>query len=125
MKKTILYSGLFFLFYSADAQPLIIKGKIKCLNQNVNSTKGAESIVVVPAFMPSHATITASQPSGYFEFNTGIPITILQDKIVSVYVVSGCTNCKESAKRVFISEDQDRQNRDSNKTYVTVKDLNF
>lgn len=122
MKKIIFYPALFFLFYSVHAQPLIIKGKIKCLNQNVNSTKGAESIVVVPAFMPSHATATASQPSGYFEFNTGIPITILQDKIVSVYVVSRCTNCKESAKRVFISEDQDRQNRDNKKTYVTVKD---
>jgi len=122
MKKIIFYYGLFFLFYSADAQPLIIKGKIKCLNQNVNSTKGAESIVVVPAFMPSHATITASQPSGYFEFNTGIPITILQDKTVSVYVISRCTNCKESVKRVFISEDQDRQNSDNKKTYVTVKD---
>jgi hypothetical protein len=122
MKKIIFYPALFFLFYSVHAQPLIIKGKIKCLNQNVNSTKGAESIVVVPAFMPSHATITASQPSGYFEFNTGIPITILQDKIVSVYIISRCTNCKESAKRVFISEDQDRQNRDNKKTYVTVKD---
>ena len=82
MKKIIFYSGLFFLFHSADAQPLIIKGKIKCLNENVNSTKGAESIVVVPAFMPSHATITASQPSGYFEFNTGIPITLIRREAV-------------------------------------------
>jgi len=92
------------------------------MNQSQNSTKGAENIVVVPAFMPSHATVTASRPSGYFEFNTGVPIDKLQDKIVTIYVISRCSSCKEIAKRVFISEDQDRQNRDDAKRYVTIKD---
>ena len=113
---------LILLSFHAQSQDLIIKGKVRCINQNPNSTKGAENIIVVPTFMPSRATITHSLPSGYFEFNTGVPISKLQDKMVSIYVISGCTGCKEVAKRVFISEDQDRQNRDDTKRYVTVKD---
>lgn len=92
------------------------------MNQGQSSTKGAENIIVVPTFMPSKAAVTASRPSGYFEFNTGVPITKLQDKMVTVYIVSHCSNCKETAKRIFISEDQDRQNRDDAKRYVTVKE---
>jgi len=114
--------SLFFLCHSALSQGIIIKGRVRCLNQNQNSTKGAENIIVVPTFMPSKATLTATRPSGYFEFNTGVPLSKLQDKIVTVYVVSRCTSCKEIAKRVFISEDQDRQNRDDGKHYVTIKD---
>src|SRR5665647_405897 len=92
------------------------------MNPNPNSTKGAENIVVVPSFKPSRSTITVSQPSGYFEFNTGLPISKLQDKTITVYAVSRCSNCKEAAKRIFISEDQDRQNRNDSKHYVTIKD---
>ncbi|MBC7886890.1 MAG: hypothetical protein H7Z13_03315 [Ferruginibacter sp.] len=114
--------SLFFLCPVVQSQGLIIKGRLRCLNQNQNSTKGAENIIVVPTFMPSRATVTASRPSGYFEFNTGVPLSKLQDKMVTIYVVSRCTNCKEVAKRVFISEDQDRQNRNDTKHYVTVKD---
>ncbi len=122
MKKFfVLVLALFFLVV-ANAQTLIIKGKIKCLNESAHATKGAENIVVVPAFMPSKATITTSRPTGYFEFNTGMPISKLQDKFISVYVVSRCSSCKESAKRIFISEDQDRQNRNDEKRYVTVKE---
>ncbi len=123
MKKIIIYCCSLFLFYNnCTSQTLIIKGKVRCLNQSTNSTKGAENIIVVPTFMPSHATITASRPSGYFEFNTGVPISKIQDKMVTIYVVSRCSNCKEVAKRIFISEDQDRQNRDDTKRYVTIKD---
>src|SRR5436190_13309251 len=123
MKTFIIYCCIICIFcYNSKAQTLIIKGKIKCMNQSQNSTKGAENIVVVPAFMPSHATVTASRPSGYFEFNTGVPIDKLQDKIVTIYVISRCSSCKEIAKRVFISEDQERQNRDDAKRYVTIKD---
>lgn len=123
MKRIMLCCCLIFLYYYyAECQGLIIKGKIKCMNQAPNSTKGAENVVVVPAFKPSRATVTASQPSGYFEFNTGVPVSKLQDKIVTVYVISRCANCKEITKRVFISEDQDRQNRNDTKHYVTVKD---
>lgn len=120
--KNICLGLLFFYNISAQSQDLILKGRIRCLNNHVNSTKGAENIVVVPAFMPSRSTITGTQPSGYFEFNTGLPISKLQDKTVSVYVLSACTDCKQAVKRVFISEDQDRQNRNDSKRYVTVKD---
>jgi len=121
MKKFFTTGLVFFLLYNANGQSLIMKGKIKCV-QNSNSTKGAENIVVVPAFLPSKATATLTRPSGYFEFNTGVPIAKLQDKIVSVYVISRCASCKELVKRVFISEDQDRQNKDDVKHYVTIKD---
>lgn len=121
--KIFFTCGLLLLFcHSVLSQSLIIKGRVRCLNQNQNSTKGAENIIVVPTFMPSKATITATHPSGYFEFNTGVAIDKLQDKLVTVYVVSRCTSCKEVARRVFISEDQDRQNRDDGKHYVTIKD---
>lgn len=122
MKKIIIWVVSLFFLFNAHSQMLIIKGKVRCMNQTVNSTKGAENIIVVPAFMPSRATITNSQPSGYFEFNTGVPIAKIQDKLVTIYVVSRCTNCKEVAKRIFISEDQDRQNRNDEKRYVTVKE---
>ncbi len=104
------------------SQELIIKGKIKCYNANENSTKGAENVVVVPAFKPSLAAVTASAPPGYFELNTGMPLSKLQDKIVTIYAISRCADCRELGKKVFISEDQDRQNRNDNKQYVTVKD---
>lgn len=103
-------------------QPLIMKGRIKCLNPSPASTKGAENILVVPAFLPVKSVVTASQPSGYFEFNTGVSVEKLRDKQVSIYVVSRCATCKEGVKRVFISEDQDRRNRDDNKAYYTIKD---
>ncbi|MBC7689224.1 MAG: hypothetical protein H7211_13715 [Aquabacterium sp.] len=123
MKKIIACLGsTLFLIATLQSQSLIIKGRLKCMNQNANSTKGAENIIVVPTFMPSKAVVTASSPSGYFEFNTGVPIARLQDKEVTVYVVSRCTNCKEIAKRIYISEDQDRENRNDNKRYVTVKE---
>jgi hypothetical protein len=123
MKKIAICFGLFFLFgNNAQSQELIIKGRIRCINTTDKSTKGAENIVVVPTFQPSLATITASRPSGYFEMNTGVPLANLQDKMVTVYVLSRCADCPESARRVFISEDQDRQNRDDTKQYVTIKD---
>jgi hypothetical protein len=122
MKKTIIYCAFLFLFYNVNSQSLIIKGKITCMNQNQNSTKGAENIIVVPVFLPARSTITLTRPAGYFEFNTGVPMAKLQDKTVTVYIVSRCSSCKEIARRVFVSEDQDRQNRDDTKRYVTIKD---
>ena len=123
MKNYLIWSFL-LVFYQSDfkAQNLIMKGRIKCLNQSPNSSKGAENVVVVPTFVPSKACITASQPAGYFEFNTGIPFQNLQDKQVSIYVVSRCKDCEDIEKRIFISEDQDRLNRDDTKRYVTIKD---
>ncbi len=122
MKKIIfLCSGIIFPLSTLIAQ-VIIKGQVKCLNASVNTTKGAENVVVVPTFLPSKSTLTASRPSGYFELNTGLQLAQLQDKQVSLYTISRCTTCKDMVKRVFISEDQDRQNRDGVKSYVTIKD---
>lgn len=106
----------------AQESPLIIKGRVKCIQQSPGATKGAENIVVVPAFRPPKATLTASYPTGYFEFNTGVPLSKLKDKIITLYAVSRCADCREVAKRIFVSEDQDRRNRSDNKTYVTIKD---
>lgn len=115
--------GLLFVFVlTIYGQPLIIKGNVRCLNQHLNSTKGAENVIVVPTFKPSRATVTASLPSGYFEFNTGLPLSRLQDKIVNIYAVSRCADCKEKVRRVFISEDQDRRNKNDDKSYVTIRD---
>lgn len=122
MKYFIIAATYCLLGVSAAAQHLIIKGKIKCLNQSPNSSRGAENIVVVPAYQPSIATITSSGPAGYFEMNTGVPLARLQDKQVTVYLISRCNNCAATSKRVFISEDQDRRNRTDNKQYVTIKD---
>ena len=123
MKKYLLHSCLLLLFTtSLAAQSLIIKGRIKCLNPTVTTTKGAENIIVVPTFLPAKSTITATRPSGYFEFNTGMPLVQLQDKEINIYTVSRCSSCKEIVRRIFISEDQDRQNKADAKSYVTVKD---
>lgn len=123
MKTILVCFGLVILLQNkVECQSLILKGRVKCLNDNVFSTRGAENLIVVPAFMPSKSTITGSQPTGYFEFNTGLPISKLQDKTVAIYLISACTDCKAIVKRVFISEDQDRQNRNDSKEYVTIRD---
>lgn len=121
MKKIICQLLLIWvLLQPAIAQNLIIKGRVRC-NQAAQSTKGAENIIVVPGFIPSRSAITVTSPSGYFEFNTGMSVTTLQDKQVNIYLVSQCGQCKNIARRIFISEDQDRQNRDNSKSYVTIK----
>ncbi|HEX5026181.1 MAG TPA: hypothetical protein VFV68_12955, partial [Agriterribacter sp.] len=126
MKKMILIPALLLILYDASfSQSLVIKGRVRCLNQSANSTRGAENIVVVPAFVPSKSTLTGSTPPGYFECNTGVPFSTLQDKQVSMYIVSGCDKCSESVKRVFISEDRNTDNKDKTKLYVTIKDWKF
>lgn len=122
MRKFIIHSFLLLLLYEASySQNLIIKGRVRCMNQTISSTKGAENIIVVPTFKPSRSAITASSPSGYFEFNTGTNLSMLQDKQVNIYIVSKCSSCKDIVKRVFVSEDQDRFNKDDSKSYVTIK----
>lgn len=127
MKKRILLLNTvcFLLLQNSFTQTLLIKGRVRCINENVNSTKGAENVIIVPTFLPAKSTITASQPPGYFEINTGLPFDQLQDKQVHLYIVSKCAQCKDIAKRVFISADQDRQNTDTKRKYVTVKDWRF
>ncbi len=126
MKKAILIPALLLIVYDAAfSQTLVIKGRVRCLNQSANSTKGAENVVVVPSFVPSKSTVTGSTPPGYFECNTGVPFSTLQDKQVSMYIVSGCDQCSESVKRVFISEDRNTNNKDKTKSFVTIKDWKF
>ncbi len=123
MKKMFVQTAATLLLSAtAVAQPLVIKGRVRCMNQSANSSKGAENIIVVPTFTPSKSSMTASEPPGYFELRTGMTLQQLQDKQVNVHLISRCMDCKESVKRVFISEDQDRQNRDNKISYVTVRD---
>lgn len=126
MKRIAATALPLFIFCSiVSGQVLVIKGRVRCLNESPNSTRGAENIIVVPAFIPAKSTITASTPPGYFEFNTGLPFENLQDKQVSLYIVSACSQCREITKHVFISEDQDRRNPDKNKAFVTVRNWRF
>lgn len=123
MKYIILHVLLFVVVnQTAIGQTLVIKGRVRCLNQSANSTKGAENIVVVPTFMPSKSTVTGSTPPGYFEFNTNTAFSRLQDKQVSIYLVSGCNQCAQVVKRLFVSEDQDKESKDPAKSYMTIKD---
>lgn len=125
MKKQIIF--LLLLYGShLDAQPVIIKGKIKCQHAAVNSTKGAEQVIVVPTFVPNRSTITVTRPSGYYELNTGLPLEILQDKTVQIQLIYRCgKDCGKSVIRAFVSADQDRENSDGSKCYVTLADLNI
>ncbi len=124
MKNFISATGFFLLMMAeAKSQNVIIKGKIKCQSPSPGSTKGAENIVVVPTFVPSQSTLTVTRPAGYFEFNTGMPLGKLDDKQVQVHLVYRCGNtCDNTVIRAFVSEDQDRQNRDASKCYVTLRD---
>jgi hypothetical protein len=120
MKVLLLFLGPLLYLPALVAQDVIIKGRVTCIVQAPSSTKGAENVIVVPSFVPSQSTITATSPTGYFEFNTRTDLSLLQDKQVNVYLVSGCRDCRESVYRLFVSEDQDRQNKDDSKSYVTI-----
>ncbi|HEY1021148.1 MAG TPA: hypothetical protein VGE06_02490, partial [Flavisolibacter sp.] len=69
MKKK--WSGLLALLIvvvSVSAQPLVLQGRIWCLNhQASNSTSGVENIIVIPGFLPQKSTITGANPKGYYE----------------------------------------------------------
>ncbi len=123
MKNLILYFCLLsFLDSKISAQSLILKGNVRCVVQSPNTTKGAENVVVFPNFNPQKATRTASRPSGYFEINTGVPFSTLEDKVVTMYAISKCKDCEKMTRDVFITEDKDRQNKTDNNAYCTIKD---
>lgn len=125
MKKKIILL-LLLVASHIHAQPVILKGKIKCQHAAVNSTKGAEQVIVVPTFVPNRSTITVTRPSGYYELNTGMPLEILQDKTVQVHLIYRCgKECGETVIRAFVSADQDRENSDGSKCYVTLGDWNI
>ncbi|MBX2921556.1 MAG: hypothetical protein KF746_05115 [Chitinophagaceae bacterium] len=114
--------SLLVIYNRAGSQTLLIKGRVRCLNQSEHSTRGAANIIVVPTFMPSGSAITATNPPGYFEFNTHTAFEKLRDKQVSIYLVSACDQCTKTVKRIFVSEDQDRAVKDTAIAYMTIKD---
>ena len=125
MKNKLICLLLFMiLYFFVDAQNVVIRGRVRCVNQNIASTKGAENVIVIPGFTPAKSSITASNPAGYFEINTGVPIAKLQDKQVTVYIISNCKSCPETVKRLFVSDDQDPANSDA-ACYITVKEWKF
>jgi hypothetical protein len=108
MKKE--WSGLLALLTvaaSVSAQPLVLQGRVWCLNhQASNSTSGVENIIVIPGFLPQKSTLTGANPKGYYEINTGIPLKKLEGKTVKLYLVSRCSNCSKLTNAVFVSADQ-------------------
>ena len=63
-KFFVLPAILLLLSEAAGSQDLIIKGRVRCMNQSTHSTKGAEYIIVVATFKPYRSAITATKPSG-------------------------------------------------------------
>lgn len=123
MTRLVITSLLAFLFSeNAATQSLVLKGRVRCYNQHRSSSKGAENVVIVPTFVPGKSTITASAPAGYFEIDTNVPFENLRDKQVHLYIVSRCGQCRQVARRVFVSEDQDKRSSDPKKAFVTVRD---
>lgn len=122
MKIVLLFSTVCAIWSgAANAQQVIIKGTLRCLNNGVaTSTRGAVNIVIVPSFNPKASVATTTTPEGFFEINTGWQANNLRDKNVTLYIITKCSSCKR-IQRVFISEDLDKRNMDPTKMYVTVK----
>lgn len=111
-----------FIASENKGQTLVLKGRVKCIMQQPSTTKGAENVVIVPNFIPSKSTITSSAPTGYFEINTKLPYAKLEDKTVTLYAISKCKDCNLLARRIFITEDNDRQFKADQISYCTIKD---
>lgn len=122
MKTKILFAALFALWAcTAKAQEVIIKGTLRCINDGVaTSTRGAVNIVIIPSFNPKASVATTTTPQGFFQINTGWDEKQLEDKEVTLYIITKCSDCKK-IQRVFISQDLDKRNTDPTKMYVTVK----
>ncbi len=122
MKIVLLFSAVCAIWSgAANAQQVIIKGTLRCLNNGVaTSTRGAVNIIIVPSFNPKASVATTTTPEGFFQINTGWQANNLRDKDVTLYIITKCSSCKR-IQRVFISEDLDKRNMDPTKMYVTVK----
>lgn len=122
MKSIIIFCLLIFVLLStATPQQVIIKGTLRCMNNEVaSSTRGAVNIIIVPSFNHTAAVATTTTPQGFFQINTGWNVIDLKDKNVSLYIITKCSNCK-NVQRIFISEDLDKRNTDPSKMYITVK----
>jgi len=106
---------------TVNAQEVIIKGTLRCINNGVvTSTRGAVNIVIIPSFNPKAAVATSTTPQGFFQVNTGWNAQDLRDRNVTMYILTKCSSCKK-IQRVFISEDLDKRNTDPTKMYVTIK----
>ncbi len=122
MKTKFFLAALFsFWVCIAYSQEVIIKGTLRCINDGVvTSTRGAVNIVIIPSFNPKASVATTTTPQGFFQINTGWDEKLLNDKEVTLYIITKCSECKK-IQRVFISQDLDKRNTDPNKVYVTVK----
>ncbi len=122
MKTKILFAALFTIGAGAiNAQEVIIKGTLRCMNNGVaTSTRGAVNIVIIPSFNPLASVATTTTPQGFFQISTGWDEKLLKDKNVTLYIITKCSSCKR-IQRVFISEDLDKRNTDPSKMYVTIK----
>lgn len=122
MRTKIFFIVTFILLNGAvNAQDVIIKGTLRCMNNGVaTSTRGAVNIIIIPSFNPKAAVATTTTPQGFFQVNTGWDAKDLKDKNVSLYIITKCSSCKR-VERIFISEDLDKRNTDPTKLYVTVK----
>lgn len=121
MKSIFLPALIVLLAGNVSAQEVVIKGTLRCMNNGVaTSTRGATNIVVIPSFNPAASVATTTTPEGFFQINTGWKAAELQDKDVTLYIITKCSSCKK-VERVFISEDLDKRNTDPTKLYVTVK----
>src|SRR6185312_9403499 len=121
MKKILFLAAAFTtLLSTVNAQEVVIKGTLRCMNNGVaTSTRGAVNIIIIPSFNPKAAVATTTTPQGFFQVNTGWDARDLKDKNVSLFIITKCSSCKR-VERIFISEDLDKRNTDPTKLYVTV-----
>src|SRR3569623_1514634 len=97
MKKIIFLATVFTaLLSAANAQEVVIKGTLRCMNNGVaTSTRGAVNIIIIPSFNPKAAVATTTTPQGFFQINTGWNAKDLKDKDVTLYIITKCTSCKK------------------------------
>lgn len=99
--------AFFFFSAAAMAQPLVLHGRVWCLNRpNANSTSGVENVIIIPGFLPQKSTLTVTNPKGYYEINTGIDARKLEGKTIRLYLISKCSQCGKVSNAVFVSSDQ-------------------
>ncbi|MDQ3845846.1 MAG: hypothetical protein M3342_17810, partial [Bacteroidota bacterium] len=122
-KLTILLSILFVFLRSIIAQPLVVTGRVKCLNNTgENSSRGTLNVIVIPGFIPPKSTITSANPPGYFEINTGLDWKDLRDKQIRLFLISKCKDCEGRTKTIFITDDQIHYLRNNPLAYLAIKD---
>jgi hypothetical protein len=118
------YVGAIMLLAVSDSfsqETLVFKGTVRCMISNDElATRGAKNVVVVPGFVPQKSGQTSDQ--GYYELNTGVPISRLQDKSVAIYYYSACEQCVKKVI-VFVAPEMARENFDQTLSYITVETI--